>query len=156
MADTEVTVEGYGHHYERWQRNLGGDEKLIQLAQQVVVDVVTRKLDEHREGDDDEAGEEVNEGQCQDEELRSSLVAHPAEDKQHQSVAHGTHDCEERQHGQQRHHLAVDRRRGVESLLHQLSSLALYLLPKVSRTWEKWPKKKKKLQSMRTILYFPE
>jgi hypothetical protein len=53
VTDAEVTVKGNGDHDESRERDLGGDEEMIQLAHEVIIDVVACVLHKHGEWDDD-------------------------------------------------------------------------------------------------------
>jgi len=105
MTDAQVAVDGNGGHDERRQRDVGGDEKHIESAEQVKVDVVGDEFDDDGERDDDETGAEVDDGQRDDEQRRDEVVLGRREDVEDDGVAGRAEHAEHRQHGEDDVHL---------------------------------------------------
>ena len=82
-------------------------------------------------GDDDHAGEEIDEGQRQDEELRRRLVADAAEDEKDQAVAHGTDYGEKGENREQGDHLPWYRRLHGDFFFHHACDVGDFLLDSV-------------------------
>ena len=97
VADTEVTVDGDGRHRQRRERDVGRDEEQVDLTDDVVVDDEVDVLHVDRERDDNEARNEVDEGQREDKERRHEVVALPHEHVQYHGVAAGSKHAQERQ-----------------------------------------------------------
>ena len=97
VADAEVAVDGDRCHRERREGDVRRDEEQVDLADDVVVDVVVLVLHVDRERHDDEARDEVDEGEREDEERRYEAVAFPREHVQHHGVAARPEHAEEGQ-----------------------------------------------------------
>ena len=96
MADAEVAVDGDRGHRQRRERDVGRDEEHVDLADEVVVDEEVDILHVDRERDDDEARDEVDEGQREDEQRRHEPVTLAREHIQDGRVAASSDDAEER------------------------------------------------------------
>ena len=97
VADAEVPVDGDRRHRERRERDVRRDEEQVDLADDVVADFVVNILHVDRERHDDEARDEVDEGESEDEERRHEAVALPREHVQHHRVAARPEHAEEGQ-----------------------------------------------------------
>ena len=100
VADAEVAVDGDGAHDECREGDVGRDEEVVGLAHEVVPQSEAAVLHVHRVGHDDEARDEVDEGEGEDEDGRDELVLLAPEDVEDEAVARRADEAECRQHAQ--------------------------------------------------------
>ena len=100
VAYAEVAVDGDGDHDEGREGDVGRDEEVVGLAHENLPQSEAAVLHVHRVGHDNEACDEVDEGEGEDEDSRDEFVLLSPEDVQNDAVADRADEAEGRQHAQ--------------------------------------------------------